>query len=532
MKRPFIIASLLLSFWTISAQSIKKDMFEQSSVKMSEIQINTIQSDFGPAVIDSFIYFTSYRDELISKSDKELIKDEFYDLYNARINESGDVVAPRHALEEFITRFHDGPVSWCAKTGELFITQSNYVDPDVIYKPFKTEDIKLRIVIAKKQDGEWKIIEEFPYNNPKFSVGHPAINQSGDTLVFSSDMPGGYGETDLYYSVRKKNKWTQPVNLGSTINSGGKDEFPFITGESFSGRYLIFASTGHGSLGGFDLFYQNMNKPGSEVVPFQDPINGTFDDFGMNLPENVEYGYLTSNRPGTGSDDIYKFTFDKYIDFLLQVFILDSKTWKPVPGADVNFCNIKSLKTGAEGMVSERFTKNSVCDVKATAFGYKDNHKLIKIGAPKQGTLLKDTIFLDMIIGEKIVLHNIYYDFDKWDILPESSVELDKLVALMKENPEMKVELGSHTDERGTVPYNQKLSQKRAESAVNYIVSKGIDNFRIKAIGYGKSQLIYKSSPTHKCTPTEHRENRRTEIFIPGFIRGEHMKQVKGDYSR
>ena len=532
MKKPFVISCIFLPFLTINAQTVKKDMFDQISVKMSELPINTVKSDFGPAVIDSFIYFTSYRDELITKPDNELIKNEFYDLYDARIDDSGDVVGTRQALAEFITRFHDGPVSWCAKTNELFITQSNYVDPDVVYKPFKNEDVKLRIVIAKRLNGQWTIIDEFPYNNPKFSIGHPAINESGDTLFFASDMPGGYGETDLYYSVRKKNRWTQPVNLGSTVNTSGKDEFPFITGSSYSGRYLILASTGHGSLGGFDLFYQNMNKQYSEVVRFPEPINGTFDDFGMSLPENVEYGFMTSNRPGTGNDDIYKLTFDKYMDFLLEIFVLDSKNWKPITGAAVDFCNLKSSKTATDGMVSQRFSKNSACDVKASAFGYRDNHKLVNIGAPRQGSVLKDTIFLDLIVGEKIVLRNIYYDFDKWDILPESGEELDKLVALMKENPGMKVELGSHTDERGSVPYNLKLSQRRAESAVNYIISKGIDQSRIEAIGYGKSQLIYKSTLTHKCTPTEHRENRRTEIFIPGFIRGEPVKQVKGDYSK
>jgi len=136
-----------------------------------------------------------------------------------------------------------------------------------------------------------------------------------------------------------------------------------------------------------------------------------------------------------------------------------------------------------------------------------------------------------LIVNEKITLRNIYYDFDKWDILPESGTELDRLVALMKENSEMKVELGSHTDERGSVPYNLKLSQRRAQSAVDYIVSKGIDQSRIKAIGYGKSQLIYKSTPDHQCTPDEHRDNRRTEIYIPGFLRGEPVKQVKGDFS-
>ena len=531
MKRTFILASMLVSFLTGNAQSAKTDLFDLSSVKMSEIKTNTIRSDFGPAVIDDTIYFSSFRDELINKSDDELRADGFYTLYQAGIDDLGDVKNGRKIIEEFFTRYHAGPISWCAKTGELFLTQSNYVDPSVVYKPFRNEDIKLRIIIAKKLKGKWNILEEFPYNNPNYSVGHPAINESGDTLFFASDMPGGFGATDLYFSVRKNNKWNEPVNLGSQINTSEKEEFPFLTGSSYPGRYLIFASTGHNSTGGFDLFYKRLNDQASEVVHFPQPINSTYDDFSMALPDFVEYGYMTSNRPGTGSDDIYKLTFDKYLEYLLQILILDAKTWRPIPDALVDFCKIKSIKTGSDGLVSTKFKKNSVCDIQASAFGYKDNHKLIKIRAPKQGTVLRDTIFLDLMINEKIALRNIYYDFDKWDILPESGTELDRLVSLMKENPEMKVELGSHTDERGSVPYNLKLSQRRAQSAVNYIVSKGIDQLRIKAIGYGKSQLIYKSTPDHKCSPNEHRENRRTEIYIPGFLRGEPVKQVKGDYS-
>jgi len=117
-------------------------------------------------------------------------------------------------------------------------------------------------------------------------------------LVFSSDKPGGFGETDLYYSIRKNGQWEAPVNLGSQINTSGKDEFPFITGSSFSGRYLIFASTGHNSKGGFDLFFKKLNDAEDEIHQFPEPINTANDDFAMNLPENVEFGYLTSNRPG------------------------------------------------------------------------------------------------------------------------------------------------------------------------------------------------------------------------------------------
>lgn len=532
MKHTFLLVLIMISFFTGNSQSSKTGLFDPSTVKIAEIKTNTIRSDFGPAVIGDSIYYSSFRDEVIGKPDKKLKNSEFYDLYKAGIDDSGNVVGVRHQVDEFITRYHDGPVSWCAQTGELFVTQSNYTDPAIQFKPFKIEDIKLRIILARKKMDKWTVVEEFPYNNAQYSVGHPAINESGDTLFFASDMPGGFGETDLYYSVRKNEKWSTPVNLGSQVNTSGKEEFPFITGNSFSERCLIFASTGHQSKGGMDLFFKRLNDPDGEVFQFQEPINSVNDDFAMNLPENVKFGYLTSNRPGTGNDDIYKFTFNKYLEYLQEILVLDAKTRNPIPGAQVNFCDKKNGKTGSDGITSFSFEKNSVCNISASALGYKENSKLIKIGMPRKGTVLKDTIMLEMIVNEKIILSNIYYDFDKWNILPESAMELDRLISLLSNNPDMKVELSSHTDERGTEKYNLKLSQLRAQSAVDYMISKGIDHARITGKGYGKSQLIHKSTGIQKCTPVQHRENRRTELYIPRFLRSEPVKQIKGDFSK
>jgi len=531
MKRTFILVSILISYLIGNSQPAKNGLFDQSSVKVSEIRSNTIRSDFGPAVIGDSIYFSSFRDEVIDKSDKELKEKEFYDLYKAAIDVYGNVVSDRQPLEEFITRFHDGPVSWCAKTGELFVTQSNYVHPLVKYQPFRSEEIKLRIVVAKKIKDKWIVVEEFPFNNPAYSVGHPAISTSGDTLVFTSDMPGGFGLTDLYLSTRKNGKWSTPVNMGSQVNTSGKDEFPFLTGNSFQPRFLVFASTGHNSMGGFDLFYKKLNDSNGEVFQFPTPINSTSDDFAMTLPEHVEYGYMTSNRPGTGSDDIYKITFDKDIDYLQEVVVVNSKTRKPIPGAMVNFCDKKSGMTGIDGMISQLFKKNSECNTTVSALGYKDNKFTISIGTPKAGVILRDTIPLDMIVNEKIVLKNIYYDFDRWDILPESAIELDRLVSFTKENPEIKVELGSHTDARGSQQYNLRLSELRAQAAVNYIVSKGIDKSNVKGIGYGESQLINICTSAQPCTSAQQRENRRTELYIPGFLSSIPVKQEFGDYS-
>jgi len=509
-------------------QSKDNPIFDNSTLKISQISTNSIHSDFAPSLVHDSLYFTSFSENLFDKSDDKLKKKEHYALYKAAIDEHGAVISKRDPIEEFKTRYNDGPVSWCAKTGELFVTQ-NYADQSAKLKPFQTEINRLRIMVAKQINGKWEQVTDFPFNNPEYSVGHPAITESGDTLVFSSDKPGGFGETDLYYSIRKNGQWEAPVNLGSQINTSGKDEFPFITGSSFSGRYLIFASTGHNSKGGFDLFFKKLNDPKDEIHQFPEPINTANDDFAMNLPENVEFGYLTSNRPGTGSDDIYKLSFDKYISYLQEIFVMDVKTLKPLLKAHVDFCKKYSGETDGNGEVSYLIEKNSVCNVTASALGYKENSKIIHIGKPIQGSILKDTIYLEMIVNEKIVLRNIYYDYDKWNILPEAANELDRLVALMNESPEIKVELSAHTDERGTINYNLKLSHLRAKAAVDYVVSKGINQTRITGTGYGKSQLINKCNG--KCTPAQHRENRRTEIFIPGFLKGEPVPQKAGDFS-
>lgn len=524
-----IFLVILILFTSVTyAQRQENRLFNDSTLKISGIRTNSIHSDFGPSVIQDTLYFTTFNDKLMGKTDKVLKKKEYYDLYQAQIDKQGNVISERQPIEEFATRYNDGPVSWCEKTGELFVTQ-NYANQSAKLKPFQTDINRLKIIIAKRVNGKWKYVENFPYNNPQYSVGHPAITESGDTIIFASDMPGGYGATDLYMSVRKNGNWDTPVNLGPQINTSGKDEFPFITGSSYSERFLIFASTGHNSRGGFDLFFTRLNDKKDEVHHFSEPINSVKDDFAMSLPENVEFGYMTSNRPGTGSDDIYKLTFDKYISYLQQIFVFDAKTQRPISRAHVDFCKKKSGETNSDGEISFLFEKNAICNVTASAVGYKDNSKLIKIGKPMQGIVLKDTIFLEMAVNEKIVLRNIYYDFDKWNILPESANELDHLVSVMKENTGMKVELSAHTDARGTSVYNLKLSQKRAQAAVDYIISKGIDKARITGNGFGKTQLI--NNCNKDCTPAQHRENRRTEIYIPGFLRGEPVKQIVGDYS-
>ncbi len=519
------------------SQTNDNRIFNDSILKISPIGLNSTHSDFGPLVISDTLYFTTFNDKLREKSDWTLRNREFYDLYCTAINNKGDVIGKREPVEEFITRFNDGPVTYSPKTGELFVTQ-NYSDQSIKTKPFHVEINRLRIIIAKRVNGKWRYASDFPYNNPEYSVGHPAVTESGDTLIFSSDRPGGFGETDLYSSVRSNGKWGIPVNLGPKINTSGKEEFAFLTDHHLGGQFLIFSSKGRFGNGGFDLYYTRFPSDYSEIGHFDPPINTKYDDFAMTIPPDAEFGYFTSNRPGTGDDDIYKFTFKRIIRKMIQLapkcrtlFVFDQSSQHPIPGVRIESCDKQFYITDGTGKVTCLPCIGNNCKVVASTFGYPDKSKILSECKMNDKGVVNDTIWMDILVNQKIALRNIYYDFDKWDILSDAAKELDQLVTLMKANPGMKVELGSHTDDRGTESYNLRLSQLRAKSAVDYIVSKGIDRSRIKGTGYGKTQLIHKGIGGRKCTPEENRENRRTEIFIPGFLRGEAVKQESGDYS-
>ncbi len=530
MKQKLFLFSLLLAGVSGFAENKKVDLIDPSSIRIIPIAINSPKSDFGASLVGDTLFFASFREDPEKKRFR-LKKNQFYDLFFTTIDQQGNPTEARKSINEFSTFFHDGPVAWCNATKELFVTRSSSLDPKLLYADLDNENIKLSISIVKKQGDKWETTEDFPFNNPEYSVGHPAISQSGDTLIFSSDKAGGYGQTDLYMSVRKNGRWSKPVNLGPEINSPGKDEFPFLISNKSGRQYLIFSSDKIGGMGGLDIYSTILNDPGSKVIPFESPINSNYDDFGLTFDLDKRFGYLSSNRPGSGDDDIYKFSFKTPITPQRTLYVFDNRSRKPIKGATLSIDQDISMTTDPDGKIIYLPDDGARSEALASAFGYSEKSiPLPELNDLNNGESI-DTVWLDMITNKNIVLNNIYYDFDSWEILSESAHELDKLAALMLENPEMTVELGSHTDSRGTVRYNRKLSQHRAQSAVDYILTKGIDADRIMAIGYGESVLINPCKGRRGCSPAEHRENRRTEIFIPGYGKGSAIVQQKGDYS-
>ena len=505
---------ILLLFAAIPVLIAAQDdcnFFEYRKITIEKTNLNTSQSDFGASLVNNQLWFSAYTPEEIEKLSKGNDKNVFYNLYSSPIDKDGNAsseLSPQ--LENISSGYHAGPVSYCEKTKELFVTLSNYDNPEIRNRVYRKAEIRLKIIIAKMVNGKWQLVEEFKYNNPSYSVGHPSISITGDTLFFASNKPdSGFGETDLYMSVRKNGTWGEPINLGAEINSEGNDMFPFY----FDGKMLFFASDrGNVETKNFDIFYSCANANSFVKAVKVDALNTNADDFGLFIEPNGKYGYFASRREGgMGDDDIYKVIFKGVYN--LQLTVLDKKTMKEIPNAKVNFSdNVAGLFNG--NIIERSLSENATLTVTTQIDGYQNSSVTISTEGKSYG-IIKATITVEKVeVGQKFVMNDIYYDYDKSNILPSSAAELDKLVKIMKDNPGWKVELGSHTDCRGSDDYNMKLSQRRSDSAVSYIVDHGISKDRITAMGYGETQLVNRCDDGVNCTEEEHAQNRRTEFKI------------------
>jgi outer membrane protein OmpA-like peptidoglycan-associated protein len=508
MKKLFLLLLGVLPIILTAQNSC--NFFNNVKVKIDKTELNTSESDFGPAFVNNELWHSAYTTEEIEKLSSGDSKEIFYNLFKSKLDNECNVSGnPSTVLDEISKGYHSGPVSYCKKTKELFVTLSNFENPEVRNKVYRKADIRLKVIVVKNIDGNWKLTGELPFNNPAYSVGHPAVSVTGDTLFFVSDIPGfGKGGTDIYMTVRSNGKWGEMKNIG-TINTSKNEMFPFL----FKGDMLIFASNGiDNGKNDLDLYYSCISGGIFSTPKELKRFNTNSDDFGLVINDNEEIGYFTSDRAnGSGSDDIYKVEFEGI--YSLELVVLDRKTEKEVPNPKVRFNDNISAKLS--GLIFKRALKKNTNYIATTTMeGYMNTSKTISTVGKSFG-VIKDTLWVEkVVVQQKFVMENIYYDFDKWDILPESEIELDKLVKVMNDNPSWKVELGSHTDCRGSDSYNEVLSQKRSESAVTYIVEQGISKNRIVAKGYGESQLVNECDDGVDCTDEQHRKNRRTEFKI------------------
>ncbi len=500
-----------------NANNVSEIRIDTAAYFLENLVVNGDKGDFSPAYYEDGIVFVSNREW------KRLLQSKYYwdesfflDLYYTQNLDSTAEYFSRFS-KKINTIYHEGPSAFYASDTKMIFTRNNFNQGR---KHLSDDGVnKLKLFYSEKPFGakDWSKPVELWFNNDQYSVGHPTVTEDGSKMYFASDMPGTEGGADIWYTEYQDSIWSKPMNMGATINTSADELFPFILQDSI----LYFASKGHLGLGGLDIYRVNLNNP-NEPDNMGQPLNSQYDDFGLIQKGNV--GYFSSNRPGgKGDDDIYRFTYTEIVPiiptYIVAVKAVNAETLALVPDAKMaiedtilrEFVTVENIG----GIRYYETFENKFYYAHARHPEYFSNEIKFEIGSD----LDVDTLYFDIpiekiVIGKAIELENIYYDVNKADIREDAAIELDKLVKILVDNPDIKIELSSHTDSRGSDSYNMSLSQRRADSAVGYIISKGIDSNRITAKGYGETKLVNQCSNGVKCTSDEHQQNRRTEFSV------------------
>lgn len=443
--------------------------------------INSRNSDFSPAFArDDYriLIFTSARDESSGNNVHGGTGQNFTDLYETKMDRKGKWSTPV-PIEKLNTEFEEGVPAFTSDFNTMYFTRCNVS---------KRKKLGCTIFKTVRTGSSWSNPEPVKIADDSLVVAHPAISDDGMTMYFVSNMPGGFGANDLWMITRTAEgaDWSDPENLGEDINTEGDEMFPFLHPDGT----LYFASDHHLGMGGLDIFRATQTIDGAwKVENMKYPVNSSADDFGIIIERDSEKGFFSSTRRGRGNDEIYSFVLPPLKYNLIGV-VKDEETEELLNRATVKLI-------GSDGMNIEAETS----DDGSFKFMLKPNTDYIFIGS-KKGYLnnkgrettkgrneskdFQATILLSSI-DNPIELPNIFYDFAKWDLRPESMVSLDKLVETLHDNPNVTIELMSHTDSRDTEEFNLDLSQKRAQSVVDYLIEKGIKADRLSAKGYGES---------------------------------------------
>lgn len=523
---------------------IKFLMRDSTNYEILNTSINTIGSDLGPAFYKDKLIFSSTSMGTKAGATYKWNELPFLKMYSAKIGPYGDLNSVAPFAPKLKTAYHDGPVSFDQKKDIIYFTRNNFVKG----KTSQSRDgvVNLKIFIGKLEEGDWKLTGSFKYNSDEYSVGHPSVNKDGTVLYFASDMPGGYGKSDLYFCVLANGQWSKPFNLGPKINTEGNELFLHISDDDV----LYFASDGHGGLGGLDIFFSVPERGVfNSIENMGYPVNSSKDDFGLALDSTGVKGYFSSNRVGgKGDDDLY-FMKIKRIPVIIRGVIKDRDTKDVLSDATVSVINedgktIASSITRIDGQFEFEVNKGQQYIVNVTKEFYNENEVTIGTSTLRPNDEAFSEIFLEQKIEEAdnspapksmeeedgtalqvVELEYINYELDKSDIEADASVILDKLIALLKEFPDLEIRIESHTDSRGSDDYNMLLSKKRARAAFDYVVSKGIDPKRLLYRGYGETKLLNNCTNGVECAEEQHEVNRRSIVKV---VRKGEYKEKRG----
>jgi outer membrane protein OmpA-like peptidoglycan-associated protein/tetratricopeptide (TPR) repeat protein len=498
---------------------------EKVYVEVTNLDINTEYSDFGSFVHDDVLYFASGRNVSETGSSKKYDWNEepFLDLYQVDVTNNNGLKS--YGKEAFIradrvnTDLHEASVAITNDGKTIYFTRDNVNKRN--RKSFDKEGTThLKIYKASLNGSAWADIEELPFNGESFSTGHPVLSPDNKTLYFVSDRTDyqNFGQTDIFkVSINEDGSFGEPENLGANVNTEGREMFPYVAKDNT----LYFSSDGYLNLGLLDIYKSDAlnggnNKPKNMGAPY----NSGADDFAYFVNAEDGTGYFSSNREGgKGNDDIYSFAKYECKQSVTGI-ARDAETQEPLASVTIEIIDdagkiIETVVTGDDGSYAYEIECNTAYTIRGSKPDYKDDVQKMISNSEHNFKHNVDLNLIPLLKPDQIVINPIFFDFDKWNIRTDAQYELENVVSVMREHPTMVIKIESHTDSRGSDRYNMKLSERRAKSTRDYLLSRNIAPERIEsAIGYGESQLLNECSNGVPCSKEKHQLNRRSYFYI------------------
>lgn len=509
-----------------------KNYLEQINVnsgrfEITDAGINSTQTDYGSTFLDNKLVFASARDTGgIARKKFKWTNKSFTNLYHAALAADGTLGKPERFEKKINSKFNESTPVFTKDGKTMYFTRNNFLGGK--RKRDDKRNTLLKLYKAELVNGKWTNIKELPFNSDQYSTAHPALSTDEKKLFFASDMPGTFGQSDLYsVTIKGDNTFGKPENLGPEINTEGRETFPFISAEN----ELYFASDGRPGLGGLDVYVSKIDSDGTftTVQNLGAPVNGKQDDFAFIMDSKTRIGFFSSNREGgIGNDDIYKFTETRKLtcEQKLTGKIVDSENNVPLENAkvillDEEFKEIRQVTTGTDGDYSFDVNCNKNYHIRTIKQDYETKEIPVTVkevsGKTETNVQLEKRIKpidVGTDLAKTLNIPIIYFDLDKSAITKQADFELEKIIVVMQQYPKMKINVRSHTDSRQTAKYNLDLSSRRAKSTIQWLVKKGINKNRLTGKGFGESQLVNQCVDNVPCTEAEHQLNRRSEFII------------------